>query len=55
MARTIITWIGIVLLVAGFILILRGLPVAGLVISVIGGATALIALFAKADQTQQGH
>ena len=55
MARRITTWAGVVLLVAGSILILRGFPVAGLVISVIGGAAALIAIFVRADQTQQGH
>jgi membrane-bound ClpP family serine protease len=55
MARRITTWVGIALLVVGLILILRGLPVAGLVISFIGGAAALIAIFVRADQTQQGH
>jgi hypothetical protein len=47
MARRIATWVGIVLLAAGFILILQGLPVAGLVIAVVGAATALIAIFVK--------
>ncbi len=55
MARRVATWVGMVLLIAGLILILRGLPVAGLVISVIGAATALIAIYVKADQTQQRH
>jgi hypothetical protein len=51
MTRRIATWVGIVLLAAGFILIMRGLSVAGLVIAVIGAATAMIAIFA--GQTQQ--
>ncbi len=55
MAWRIATWVGIVLLFAGFILIVSGQPVAGLVIAVIGAATALIAIFVNPDQTQQGH
>jgi hypothetical protein len=51
MARRIATWVGIALLAAGFILIVRGLPVVGLVLGVIGGVTALIAIFVGADQT----
>jgi hypothetical protein len=47
MARRIITWVGIALLAAGFMLTLRGLPVAGLVIAVIGAATAMIAIFVR--------
>ncbi len=53
MTRRIATWAGIVLLAAGFILVLRGLPVAGLVIAVIGAATALIAIFAGQPQERR--